>query len=195
MHISPLDDLVRRLSSLPGLGTRSARRIALHLIERKDASLRPLIASLTKACETIVTCAECGNLDHSDPCGICRDHGRDHNVLCVVANVADLWAIERTRTFKGLYHVLGGILSAVDGVRVEHLTIPHLVTRIKQHNVTEVILALSATVEAQATCHVVMDHLAGLNVKITRLSQGVPVGGELDYLDDGTIKAALKARG
>jgi recombination protein RecR len=195
MHISPLDDLVRRLSSLPGLGTRSARRIALHLIERKDASLRPLIASLTKASDTIETCNECGNLDHSDPCGICRDNMRDHNVICVVANVADLWAIERTRTFKGLYHVLGGILSAVDGVRVENLTIPHLVTRIKQHNVTEVILALSATVEAQATCHVVMDHLAGLNVKITRLSQGVPVGGELDYLDDGTIKAALKARG
>jgi recombination protein RecR len=195
MYISPLDDLIRRLSSLPGMGPRSARRVALHLIERKDASLKPLIASLTKAHDTISTCDECGNLDHSNPCGLCRDHARDGQSICVIANVADLWAIERTRTFKGLYHVLGGILSAVDGVRVENLTIPHLIERIQKHNVTEVILALSATVEAQATCHVVMDHLENLNVKITRLAHGVPVGGELDYLDDGTIKAALRARG
>lgn len=195
MHISPLDDLIRRLSTLPGFGTRSARRVALHLIQRKDESLKPLLASLEKAYQTIKICSECGNLDHSERCNICLDEGRDRRLMCVVANVADLWAIERTRTYRGLYHVLGGVLSAVDGVRVENLTLPKLVERLQKHQTSEVILALSATVEAQATCHVIMDHLAGLPVKISRLAHGVPVGGELDYLDDGTIKAALKARG
>lgn len=195
MHISPLDELIRRLSSLPGFGTRSARRVALHLIEQKEERLKPLLGSLQKAYDTIKCCTECGNLDHSDPCGICNDAGRDARQICVVANVADLWAIERTRTYRGLYHVLGGVLSAVDGVRVQNLTLPKLKERIETHHTTEVILALSATVEAQATCHVVMDHLAGLPLKISRLAHGVPVGGELDYLDDGTIKAALKARG
>lgn len=195
MHISPLDDLIRRLSTLPGFGTRSARRVALHLIQRKDESLKPLLGSLQKAYESIKICSECGNLDHSDPCTLCLDEGRDRRLMCVVASVADLWAIERTRTYRGLYHVLGGVLSAVDGVRVENLTLPKLVERLQKHQTSEVILALSATVEAQATCHVIMDHLAGLPVKISRLAHGVPVGGELDYLDDGTIKAALKARG
>lgn len=194
MHISPLDDLIRRLSALPGFGTRSARRAALHLIENKDKSLKPLIASLTKAYETIQTCSVCGNLDHSNPCGICADHGRDRKTICVVANVADLWAIERTRTYRGLYHVLGGVLSAVDGVRVENLSIPRLIERITENHVEEVILALAATVEAQATGHVIMDHLNPHGVKISKLAHGVPVGGELDYLDDGTIKAAIKAR-
>ena len=195
MYLSPLDDLVRRLSALPGFGTRSARRAALYLIERKDTALKPLLASMNKAYEQIVNCKECGNLDSSDPCHICADTNRDHGPLCVVAHVADLWAIERTRTFKGLYHVLGGTLSATEGVRIEHLAIPSLIHRIQEHECREVILALNATVEAQATAHVIMDHLASLNVKISRLAQGVPMGGELDYLDDGTIKAAMKARG
>lgn len=191
----PLDILVKQLASLPGLGSRSARRIALHLLTRKDTLMRPLARSLSEAADSIKTCAVCENLDTSDPCRICRDTGRDRATMCVVATVADVWAVERTGAFKGVYHVLGGVLSALDGIGPDQLNLDSLTPRTGAGDIKEIILALPATVDGQSTAHVIMDRLHGIPaLKITRLAHGMPVGGELDYLDDGTISTALKSR-
>jgi recombination protein RecR len=190
----PFDKLVKQLSSLPGLGSRSARRIALHLLTKKTALMLPLAMTLQDAADSVLTCTTCGTLDTADPCRICRDPARNKTLLCIVAGVADLWAIERTGAFRGQYHVLGGVLSALDGIGPDDLSIDQLVLRVRGGAVQEVILALSATVDGQSTAHVIMDRLEGSGVKITRLAHGMPVGGELDYLDDGTISTALKSR-
>ncbi len=194
MAVSEIDRLIELLARLPGLGPRSARRAVLHLIKKREALLLPLAAALAKAAETIRACSRCGNLDTEDPCVICRDERRDPSVLCVVEEVADLWAIERSGAFGGRYHVLGGTLSALDGRGPEQLRVDDLVVRARAPEVSEVILALSATVDGQTTGHYLCERLADSGVTVSRLAHGVPVGGELDYLDDGTLTAALKAR-
>ena len=188
---SEIERLIQLLSKLPGLGPRSARRAALALLKKRDTLLEPLAASLREAADAILTCEVCGNLDTSSPCAICSDGRRDPHLLCVVEDVADLWAVERAGIFRGRYHVLGGALSALDGVTPERLNVGKLLERVKQ-NVDEVILAMNATVEGQTTAHYLMDLLG--DMKVTRLAHGVPVGGELDYLDEGTLSAAFKAR-
>lgn len=192
----PLDHLIRLLSGLPGLGNRSARRIALHLLSKRGSLMMPLANALRDAAENVKSCSVCGNLDMADPCGICRDVKRQDTLICVVAQVSDVWAIERTGAFRGRYHVLGGLLSALDGIGPSDLRIDSLVERVKGHSdtVEEVILALSATVDGQSTAHYISDHLSPLGVKVSHLAHGVPVGGELDYLDDGTITTALRSR-
>ncbi len=187
---------MRLLAGLPGLGNRSARRIALHLLSKRGSLMMPLAHALSDAAENVKSCAVCGNLDMIDPCGICRDEKRNKGQICVVAQVSDLWAIERTHAYKGQYFVLGGLLSALDGIGPEDLRLDRLMAMVKPEGVAidEVILALSATVDGQSTAHYISDHIAPLGVKITHLAHGVPVGGELDYLDDGTITTALRSR-
>ena len=187
---SEIERLIQLLSKLPGLGPRSARRAALVLLKKRDTLLGPLAEAMTAAASAIRDCAICGNLDTQSPCAICTDGRRDSHVLCVVEDVADLWALERAGVFRGRYHVLGGALSALDGVTPDRLNVSGLLERVK--NVEEVILAMNATVEGQTTAHYLMDLLT--DVKVTRLAHGVPVGGELDYLDEGTLSAAFKAR-
>ncbi len=196
MVTSDIDRLISLLAKLPGLGPRSARRAVLHLMKRTDSLMGPLARALDAAAENIKTCSVCGNLDTRDPCDICTDGRRDPAQICVVEDVADLWALERTAGFKGHYHVLGGTLSALDGVTPEDLRIPGLCSRIQAGGVTEVILATNATVDGQTTAHYIADRVAGLGkeVVVSGLAHGVPVGGELDYLDDGTLTAAMKAR-
>ncbi len=189
-----LELLVKQLSSLPGLGSRSARRIALHLLTNKDKLMLPLAKNLYHTADIMQICDSCGNLDEGEICKICRDPKRDRKTICVVAGVADLWAVERTRTYKGIYHVLGGVLSALDGIGPKDLAIESLLENIKENNVTEIILALGATVDGQSTAHYIMDMINNPNIRVTRLAHGMPVGGELDYMDDGTISTALKAR-
>ena len=189
-----IERLIQMLARLPGLGPRSGRRVALHLLKRRDATLAPLIQALTEAAANVRTCATCGNLDTADPCGICADPKRAQGAICVVEDVADLWAMERSGAFLGRYHVLGGALSALDGVGPEELRIPKLVERVAAGRVAEVILATNATVEGQTTAHYIAERLAGSGAKVSGLAQGIPVGGELDYLDDGTLSAALKSR-
>jgi recombination protein RecR len=189
-----LENLISLFAKLPGLGPRSARRVVLHLLRNNDKLLAPLIAALIRTKESIRTCGICGNLDTSDPCPICADTRRDASQICVVEEIADLWAIERGRMFKGRYHVLGGTLSALEGRTPESLNIDALVTRARGEEVREVILATNATVEGQTTAFYLSDRLAGCNVHLSRLAHGIPMGGELDYLDDGTLGAALKAR-
>lgn len=191
---SEIDRLIQLLAKLPGLGPRSARRAALHLIKRRESLLQPLAAAMASAAEAIRTCGACGNVDTIDPCTICTDDRRDPSILCVVEEVADLWALERTGSFSGRYHVLGGTLSALDGRGPDDLRIDSLVRRASEASVKEVIIATSATVEGQTTAHYLTDRLADCGVSVSRLAHGVPVGGELDYLDDGTLSAALKAR-
>lgn len=189
-----IERLVQYLARLPGLGPRSARRAALHLMKKREALFEPLAQAMAEAAAAVRTCSVCGNLDTRDPCGVCADARRDRSAICVVEEVGDLWALERTAAFRGLYHVLGGTLSALDGVGPDDLAIAALVRRVSEGGVAEVILALNATVDGQTTAHYVADRLAGTGVAISRLAHGVPVGGELDYLDDGTLTAALKAR-
>lgn len=189
-----IERLIQLLARLPGLGPRSARRAVLHLLKKKDALLLPLAATLREVGETVHACSTCGNLDSRDPCAICTDPRRDEALLCVVESVADLWALERAGVFRGRYHVLGGTLSALDGVGPDDLNVDGLIARIQSGRIREVIIATNATVEGQTTAHYITDRLASQNVQITRLAHGVPVGGELDYLDDGTLGAALKAR-
>ncbi len=189
-----IERLIQLLAKLPGLGPRSARRAALHLIKRREALLEPLADALAAAAERVRSCSRCGNIDTSDPCAICADPRRDASLLCVVEEVADLWALERAAAFKGRYHVLGGTLSALDGVGPDQLNIPKLIQRVRGEGVKEVILATNATVDGQTTAHYIGDRLAPLGVAVSRLAHGVPLGGELDYLDDGTLAAALKAR-
>jgi recombination protein RecR len=190
--LSELDTLIQLLAKLPGLGPRSARRAALHLIKRRESLMTPLAAALERAARAIRPCPVCGNLDTVEPCTICRDPEREEGAICVVEDLADLWALERTGAYRGRYHVLGGTLSALDGIGPEDLTIDRLLARVKPGQ--ELILALNATVDGQTTAHYIADRLAGTGVKLSRLAQGVPIGGELDYLDDGTLTAALKAR-
>jgi len=192
--MSEIDRLIDLLAKLPGLGPRSARRAALHLLKRREALLEPLSLALAETAKRIRACSVCGNLDTTDPCALCRDPRRDAELLCVVEEVSDLWAIERSGAFKGRYHILGGTLSALEGVGPEELRIATLLARVAEGKVREVILALNATVEGQTTAHYIMDRLAAAPVQITRLAHGVPVGGELDYLDEGTLTAALAAR-
>jgi len=189
-----IERLVQLLARLPGLGPRSARRATLQLLKRREALLLPLLQAMEAAANAVGRCPGCGNLDTVSPCGICRDPERDPTLLCVVEEVADLWALERAGVFPGRYHVLGGRLSALDGIGPEDLAIPRLVARVAEGGVKEVILALSATVDGQTTAHYITDRLAETGVTVSRLAHGVPVGGELDYLDDGTLGAALRAR-
>jgi recombination protein RecR len=194
MSISPLDHLTQLLAKLPGLGPRSARRMVLHLLKRREALMQPLIEAMDAAAHKVQSCSVCGNLGGQNPCEICRNPQRDRSIICVVEDVADLWALERSRAFRGLYHVLGGTLSALEGVRPSDLRIEELLDRLKDGAVKEVILAMGATVEGQTTAHYITERLAPLGLTLSRLAHGLPVGGELDYLDDGTLTAALQAR-
>ena len=189
-----IDRLIQVLAKLPGLGPRSARRAALHLIKNRDKLLVPLAAALEEVLDKVTVCSDCGNVDTSDPCTLCRDPRRDRSVICVVEEVGDLWALERAGAWSGLYHVLGGTLSAVDGIRPEDLSIARLVERAGHEGVKEVVLAVNATVEGQTTAHYIIDRLKDLNVATSKLAHGVPVGGELDYLDEGTLTQAMRAR-
>jgi recombination protein RecR len=190
-----IERLIQLLARLPGLGPRSARRAALHMLNKPDALLRPLTQAMQAVSESVKACSVCGNLDSHDPCAICNDKRRDEALLCVVESVADLWALERSGVFRGRYHVLGGTLSALDGRGPNDLNIDGLLARVGgSSRVREVIIATNATVEGQTTAHYLTDRLVPAGVSVTRLAHGVPVGGELDYLDDGTLGAALKAR-
>ncbi|NBN65628.1 recombination mediator RecR [Pannonibacter tanglangensis] len=189
-----IERLIQLLARLPGLGPRSARRAALHLIKKKDQLLVPLADAMGVAVEKVGVCSVCGTVDTSDPCTICCDDGRDPSLLVVVEDVADLWALERAGVLNARYHVLGGTLSPLDGIGPEDLNIASLVERVREGAIGEVILAVNATVEGQTTALYVTDQLAGLDVTVTRLAHGVPVGGELDHLDEGTLAQALKAR-
>jgi recombination protein RecR len=188
-----IDTLIELLAKLPGLGPRSARRAVLHMIRKRSILLTPLADQMQRVAETARECLNCGNVGTADVCNICANEARGNGILCVVEDVADLWAMERAAVFKGRYHVLGGTLSALDAVGPEELRIPQLVDRVTSENVTEVILALNATIDGQTTAHYIADQLEG-RVTLTSLAQGVPIGGELDYLDEGTISAALNAR-
>ncbi len=194
MAVSEIDHLIGLLAKLPGLGPRSARRAALHLLKKRDVLMTPLARAIADTAENVKSCATCGNLDTMDPCAICTDPRRDSSIICVVEDVADLWALERTAAFSGRYHILGGTLSALDGIGPEDLNIPKLIERASAAEIIEVILANSATVEGQTTAHYIAERLEECAVRVSGLAHGVPVGGELDYLDDGTLSAALKAR-
>ncbi|WP_439576124.1 recombination mediator RecR [Phreatobacter sp.] len=189
-----IERLIQLLAKLPGLGPRSARRAALHLVKKRESLMQPLTAALGEALERIVVCSTCGNVDTSDPCTVCTDPRRDGSTIIVVEDVSDLWALERAGALSAKYHVLGGTLSPLDGVGPQDLNIEGLVQRVDAGGVSEVILAVNATVDGQTTAHYVTDLLAGTGVKVTRLAHGVPVGGELDYLDEGTISAAIRSR-
>lgn len=189
-----IERLIQLLARLPGLGPRSARRAVLHLMRKREELLGPLGEAMRIAAERIITCAECGNLDTADPCTLCRDPRRDGSIIVVVESVGDLWALERAGAVRATYHVLGATLSPFDGIGPEDLALPKLVDRARRPEVREVILALNATIEGQTTAHYITDLLGEAGVKVTRLAHGVPVGGELDYLDEGTLSAALLSR-
>ena len=194
MASQEIETLTSALSRLPGLGPRSARRAVLWLIKRRETSLVQLLAALEAVREGLVECRTCGNVDTADPCAICTDPRRDARSLCVVEDVADLWALDRSRLFAGRYHVLGGRLSALDGVRPEDLSIAKLIERVAAGGIDEVVLAMNATLEGQTTAHYLAERLEGFPLRITQLAHGLPVGGELDYLDEGTLAQALRAR-
>lgn len=189
-----IERMIQLLSRLPGLGPRSARKAALSLLKRREDLLVPLADALTKAVDRITYCPECGNVDTVSPCSLCRDERRDRSVVVVVEEVGDLWALERAGAINGVYHVLGGHLSPLDGVGPDNLNIPRLLERASSGEVNEVILALNATVEGQSTMHYIKDILAPTKVAVSEIQKGVPIGGELDYLDDGTLAAAIKSR-
>ena len=191
---SVIGQLITSVAKLPGLGNRSARRIVLHLLRRKTAALEPLILQLQHVMQEVQTCETCRTLDVISPCTLCRDPGRDASTLCVVEDVADLWAMERGGMYRGKYHVLGGVLSAIDGTGPDQLGIPLLIRRLREGGFQEVILATNATADGQTTAHYINDVLEEFHLHVTRLAQGIPLGGELDYLDDGTLGAALQAR-
>ncbi|PKQ02054.1 MAG: recombination protein RecR [Alphaproteobacteria bacterium HGW-Alphaproteobacteria-12] len=189
-----IERLIGLLAKLPGLGPRSARRAVLQLIKKKETLLLPLAQAMAEAAAKARICSTCGNVDTQDPCAICTDPARDPHVLCIVEEVGDLWALERAGAHKGRYHVLGGVLSALDGVGPDDLNIGRLVERLSGGEVNEIVLAMNATVDGQTTAHYITDRISGLGIAVTRLAHGVPVGGELDYLDDGTLAAAMKSR-
>ena len=194
MASQEIETLTQALSRLPGLGPRSARRAVLWLIKRRETSLVQLLAALEGVAERLVECETCGNVDTTNPCAICIDPRRDQRALCVVEDVADLWALDRARLFTGRYHVLGGRLSALEGVRPEDLSIAALIQRVSAGGIDEVVLAMNATLEGQTTAHYIAERLEDFPVRITQLAHGLPVGGELDYLDEGTLAQALRAR-
>lgn len=189
-----IERLVALLARLPGLGPRSARRAALQLVKKREGLMAPLADAMKIACERVTTCSTCGNVDTQDPCTVCRDMSRDASLLVVVEDVADLWALERANAVRGRYHVLGGTLSPLDGIGPADLNLDALLGRVADRQVREVVLALNATVDGQTTAHYITDLLAPTGVTVTRLAYGVPVGGELDYLDEGTLSAAIRAR-
>jgi recombination protein RecR len=194
MASQEIDALAHALSKLPGLGPRSARRVVLHLMKKRESVMQPLLRALVNVNERLVTCGTCGNIDTIDPCGICNDPRRDVRAICVVEDVSDLWALDRSRLFPGKYHVLGGRLSALDGIRPEDLNVTGLVTRVAAGGIDEVVLAMNATLDGQTTAHYLAERLEDYPIRLTQLAHGVPVGGELDYLDDGTLAQALRAR-
>jgi recombination protein RecR len=189
-----IEALTQALSRLPGLGPRSARRAVLHLLKKRETALDPLLSALTSVSQRLATCGTCGNVDTTDPCSICADQRRDSRALCVVEEVADLWALDRSRLFPGRFHVLGGRLSALEGIRPEDLAIDSLVRRIAAGGIDEVVLAMNATLEGQTTAHYIAERIEAYPVRVTQLAHGLPVGGELDYLDEGTLAQALRAR-
>ncbi|KUO55236.1 MAG: recombination protein RecR [Sphingomonadales bacterium BRH_c3] len=194
MASQEIEALANALARLPGLGPRSARRAVLWLVKNREQALPTLLSALDAVREGLVECDTCGNVDTKNPCGICADHRRDAKSLCIVEDVADLWALDRARLFTGRYHVLGGRLSALDGVRPEDLNIASLLERVEQGGIDEVVLAMNATLEGQTTAHYLAERLEGFPLRITQLAHGLPVGGELDYLDEGTLAQALRAR-
>ena len=194
MASQEIETLTAALARLPGLGPRSARRAVLWLIKRREGALVQLLGALEAVREGLVECATCGNVDTTNPCAICTDPRRDARALCVVEDIADLWALDRAKLFTGRYHVLGGRLSALDGVRPEDLTIAALIERVARGGIDEVVLAMNATLEGQTTAHYIAERLEGYPVRLTQLAHGLPVGGELDYLDEGTLAQALRAR-
>ena len=194
MASQEIEALTGALARLPGLGPRSARRAVLHLVKRREGALVPLLAALRAVEERLATCSICGNVDTTDPCAICADRRRDARALCVVEEVADLWALDRSRLFPGRFHVLGGRLSALEGIRPEDLAIDQLVRRVEAGGVDEVVLAMNATLEGQTTAHYIAERLERFPIRLTQLAHGLPVGGELDYLDEGTLAQALRAR-
>ncbi len=189
-----LQRLIDLLAKMPGLGPRSAKRAALYLLKKREQVMGPLAFALDDAAKKVKACSVCGNWDSIDPCAVCADHERDEGIICVVQDVGDLWALERAGANKGRYHVLGGLLSPLDGIGPDDLNLGALVARAKSGGLSEIILALPATVDGQTTAHYLTEHLEGTGISVTRLSQGVPVGGELDYLDEGTLAAAMKSR-
>ena len=189
-----LNRMIYLLSKLPGLGPRSSTRMALQLFKQRDALMRPLAKAISEAAEAVVACDVCGNLDSANPCGICSDEKRQPTTICVVKEVGDVWALERSGVYRGYYHVLGGLLSALDGVSPEDLRCEDLIKRASNPDVSEVILAMDATIDGQTTAHYLSEALSESNVRVSRLARGMPVGGELEYLDDGTIAQALNAR-
>jgi recombination protein RecR len=194
MASQEIEALSQALARLPGLGPRSARRAVLYLMKKRETALQPLLGALTQVADKLSTCSICGNVDTADPCTICKDPKRDDKALCVVEEVSDLWALDRSRLFPGRYHVLGGRLSALEGVRPEDLTIDKLVKRVSAGGIDEVVLAMNATLEGQTTAHYLAERLEGFPIRISQLAHGLPVGGELDYLDEGTLAQALRAR-
>lgn len=194
MYSNSIDTLTGLLARLPGLGPRSARRVVLYLLQRKEALMLPLAEALQQTATAIAVCQVCGNLDIKNPCNLCNDPTRNQHSLCVVEQVGHLWAVHRSGVYRGLYHVLGGTLSALDGVRPQDLNIVRLIERVVNSEIKEVILALNVTIEGQATAHYLADRLKPFGITVSRLAQGVPIGGELDYLDDGTLNAAFSAR-
>ncbi len=194
MTSSVIEDLITSFSKLPGLGPRSARRVTLKLIRERNRLMEPLYRQIGAVLQQVTICQQCNNIDTSDPCHICTDNTRDESLICVVEDVADLWALERSSMYRGRYHVLGGTLSALDNRGPEQLGIPKLVARAGTEAISEIVIATNNTVEGQTTAHYITDALEACNVRITRLAQGIPMGGELDYLDEGTLAAALRAR-
>ena len=191
---SDIEKLIKQVAKLPSLGTRSARRIVLHLLKKKESSLLPLIENLQNVANNVKTCEICGNLDTSNPCSVCSSPSRDVSIICVVQDVTDLWAMERVSQFKGKYHVLGGVLSALEGIAPEDLNIDSLIQRISSREVKEVVFALPATIEGQITSHYLSSILKDYNIKLSTLAQGIPMGAELDYMDEGTLQLALTSR-
>ena len=194
MNNSEIDNLISLLARLPGVGPRSARRMALNFLKKPESLMKPLAESLITTANSIVNCKVCGNLDTEEVCSVCSDKRRDVSVIVVVEEIADLWALERASVHNGMYHVLGGTLSAIDGIGPEDLGINSLIERAKNPDVNEVVLAMNATIDGQTTAYYITDQLHDCNVKVSRLAHGVPVGGELDYMDDGTLQTALKSR-
>jgi recombination protein RecR len=194
MSNNEIENLIKMLSRLPGIGPRSARRVALFMLKNKYEYMLPLSKSIEETAKKMIFCDICGNLDTVSPCNICSDFSRDDSVICVVEDVSDLWAIERSGVYKGKYHVLGGVLSAIDGVHPSNISLDKLIERTKKDEVKEIIIALSATVDGQTTGHYIADKIDTSKVRVSRISQGIPIGGELDYLDDGTLITAIKSR-
>ena len=191
---SEIDQLINSIAKLPGLGRRSAQRIALHLLKHKEKSLKSLMEALKEASSRIINCDSCGKIDTLNPCSICQDKRRDRKTICIVEDISDLWAFERAGIYRGLYYVLGGVLSAIDGIGIDELRISKLINRVKKDSLKEVILALSTTTEGQTTSHVIADKIENFNVEVTRLAQGLPIGGEVHYLDENTVNTAFQAR-